>query len=179
LYKSSKSNGIRTINSSKRNQAIKKYQKSTTTSLSESVGRIVYAQRLKNDELQNRVNELKTENEKLLDENKVLKRMHKREEIAIKRYENQDSDITRIVKNHIEEANVLKATIKKIKSENKKLYNNLIEKDEEIRSLKKKVDEMKKMLNEKKMFDIVDLSKQLDESKKDLSSYKEKYEVIF
>ncbi len=141
--------------------------------------RIVSAQRLKNNELQNRLNELKLENEKLLDENKILKRMHKREEIAIRRFENQDNDIARIVKNHVEEGNVLKDTIKKLKNDNKKLYNQLIDKDEEIRSLRKKLDEMKKILSEKKIMDIVELNKLLEQTKKDFSIFKEKCDVRF
>jgi chromosome segregation ATPase len=155
----------------------KKYQKSNTTSLNESVSRVMSAQRLKNNELQNKLNELRMENEKILEENRTLKRMHKREEIAVKRLENQDNDITRLIKNHLEETGSLREQLKKAKNENKKFYNSLIEKDEEIRSLKKKCDEMRKIMNDKKLMDSVELSKRLDELEKDLQNYKTKCEV--
>lgn len=168
---------MRTIYNS-RNQPPKKYQKANTESLSESFNRILSAQKLKNNELSNRLNELKNENEKLIEEIKTLKRVHKREEIAIRRFENQDNDVGRIVKNHIEEAHSLKEALKKAKTENKKLSGVLIEKEEEIRSLKKKSDELRKVLNDKKLMDSVELTKQLEQAEKDMANLKHKCESL-
>ena len=173
--------GLRTINNQRRGQPARRYQKSMTAQVAvvdESLGRIVSAQRLKNNELQNRLVELRSANEKLVDENRTLKRMHKREEIAIKRFESQDSDMARLVKNHTDETNALRETIKKTKSENKKLYNTLIDKDEEIRALKKKCDELNKILGDKKLLDSVELSKQLEQAERDREHFKAKYDAL-
>ena len=63
---------------------------------SKTAVRVMSAQRLKNNDLQNRISELNIELEKLKDENKTLKRVHHREEIALKKFEHQDNDIAQI-----------------------------------------------------------------------------------
>ncbi|RNA41553.1 lebercilin isoform X1 [Brachionus plicatilis] len=147
-----------------------------TEQISQTAMRVMSAQRLKNNDLNNRLKELMKEMEKLREENKMLTRVHKREERALKNLENQEHDVGRMVRNHLDETNVLKEQIKKIKGENKKLTTTLIEKDEEIRAMKKKNDEMKKLLVDKKLFDNAELSKRLETSERDLANYKSKYE---
>lgn len=137
------------------------------------------AQRLKNNDLQNRITELNLELEKLRDENKTLKRVHHREEIALKKLETQDVDVSRMVRNHMEEASALKEIIKTIKNENRKLNNTLIDKDEEIRTTRKKYDELKKILKDKKLLDSAELSRKLEQCEKDLATYKTKNEVCY
>jgi hypothetical protein len=145
--------------------------------LNQTVMRLMSAQRLKNNDLQNRIAELNIEIEKLKDENKLLKRVHHREEIAIKKFESHDNDVSRLVKNHADETHALKETIKNIKNENRRLNSTLIDKDEEIRSLKKKKDDLKKILNDKKLFDSLELSKKLDQAEASLAHYKTKSDV--
>jgi hypothetical protein len=166
--------GSRKNNSNIKN-AIPKSQ--ANEALNQTVLRLMSAQRLKNNDLQNRIAELNIEIEKLKDENKILKRVHHREEIAIKKYESHDNDVSRLVKNHADETHSLKETIKNIKNENKRLNSNLIDKDEEIRSLKKKKEDLKKILNDKKLFDSFELSKKLDQAETNLTLYKTKADV--
>jgi hypothetical protein len=147
-------------------------------SLSKTAIRVMSAQRLKNIELQNRINEMNIEMEKLKEENRTLKRVHRREEIAIKRLEDQDTDVARLVKNHTEETHALREIIRKLKNENRKLSSTLIDKDEEIRVIKKKLDEYLKILNDKKLMDNVELAKKLSTTEKELSNYKSRHEVI-
>lgn len=148
-----------------------------TEQISQTAMRVMSAQRLKNNDLNNRLKELMKEVEKLREENKILNRVHKREEIALKHLENQEHDVARMVRNHLDETNVLKEQIKKVKNDNKKLTATLIEKDEEIRSMKKRNDDMKKLLTDKKLFDNAELSKKLDSCENELTNYKSKYEV--
>jgi sugar-specific transcriptional regulator TrmB len=135
------------------------------------------AQRLKNNDLQNRIAELNSQMEKLKEENRTLKRVHHREENALKRLESQDNDVTRLIRNHMEESNALKEIIKTVKTENQKLSKILIDKDEDARNLKKKLDEYKKILNDKKLLDSAELSKRLEQCEKDLTNSKLKCEV--
>ena len=139
--------------------------------------KVMSAQRLKNNDLQNRIAEMNIELEQLKEENKTLKRVHHREEIALKKFEAQDNDIAQIVKNHMNESNALKEVVKKIKNENRKITGSLIEKDEEIRTLKKKQEEYKQILNDKKLLDSVELAKKLEQANNSLSEYKKKIEV--
>jgi len=140
-------------------------------------GRVLSAQRIKNNDLRNKLNEMNLEMEKLKEENRTLKRMHQREEIALKRLETQENDVSRLVKNHMEEASALKNIIKTVKADNRKLNGVLIDKDEEIRNLKKKYSDLKKILNDKKLLDSAELSKKLEQSEQELTSYKLKTEV--
>jgi chromosome segregation ATPase len=144
---------------------------------SKTAVKVMSAQRLKNNDLQNRIAEMNIELEQLKEENKTLKRVHHREEIALKKFEAQDNDIAQIVKNHMNESNALKEVVKKIKNENRKITGSLIEKDEEIRALKKKQEEFKQILNDKKLLDSVELAKKLDQANNSLSEYKKKIEV--
>ena len=136
------------------------------------------AQRLKNNDLQNRIAEMNLEIEKLKEENKTLKRVHHREEIALKKFEAQDNDIAQIVKNHLSESTALKEVVKKVKNENRKLTGSLMEKDEEIRAIKKKQEEYKQIINDKKLLDSVELAKRLEQANNSLSECKKKNEVI-
>ena len=163
--------------SSKRSN-LNSQQRPPAEQFSKTAVRVMSAQRLKNNDLQNRIAEMNIELEKLKEENKTLRRVHHREEIAIKKYETQDNDITRLVKNHTEESNVLKESVKNIKNENRKLTNNLMEKDDELRALKKKLDDYKKILNDKKLLDSAELAKRLDLANTNLSEYKKKVEVL-
>ncbi len=144
---------------------------------SKTAVKVMSAQRLKNNDLQNRIAEMNIELEQLKEENKTLKRVHHREEIALKKFEAQDNDIAQIVKNHMNESNALKEVVKKIKNENRKITGSLIEKDEEIRTLKKKQEEYKQILNDKKLLDSVELAKKLEQANNSLSEYKKKIEV--
>ena len=146
-------------------------------SISQTAMRVLSAQRLKNNDLKNQIGELTIELEKLRNENRTLKRIHQREEIALKKLENHEVDVGRLVRNHAEEVNALKETLKKVKHENRKLNSTLIDKDEEIRSLKKRNDDLKKILNDKNLLDSVELGKKLDLAEKNLSESKTRADV--
>ena len=146
--------------------------------LVEKTVRVMSAQRLKNNDLRNRITELGIEMDKLREENKLLKRVHHREEIAIKRLESQDTDLNRIVKNHMEETTALKDAVKAVKAENRKLSGALMEKDEEIRAHKKRNEDLRKILTDKKLLDSVELSRKLEVAEKDLAAYKSKSETL-
>lgn len=146
--------------------------------LNNKTNRLISAQRLKNNDLQNRISELNIELEKLRDENKTLRRVQKREEIALKKLESQDVDISRIVKTYSEEVNSLKQKMRKVNGENKKLSTNLMERDDELRVLKKKYSELKEILNDKKLLESADLSKKLEQCEKELNEQKSKCQVI-
>lgn len=137
------------------------------------------AQRLKNNDLQNRIAEMSMAIEKLKEENRTLKRVHHREEAALKRLENQDNDVARLIRNHMEESNALKDIIKSVKNDNQRINKMLIDKDEEIRTLKKRHDDMKKIMSDKKLLDSAELSKKLEHSETLLKEYKTKSDVIF
>lgn len=135
------------------------------------------AQRQKNNDLQNRIGELTSQIETLKEENRTLKRVHQREEAALRKLESQDSDVSRLIRNHMEEANALKEIIKNVKGENTRLNKVLIDKDEDIRQLKKKLEEFKKILSDKKLLDSAELNRRLEQCEKELDSFKLKCEV--
>lgn len=145
--------------------------------LSQAAIRVMSAQRHKNTDLQNRIAEMNLEMDKLREENKTLRRVHLREEVAIKRFESQDTDLNRLMRNHTDETNALKEQIKKLKLETRRLNSNLIDKEEEVRSVRKKNDEFKKILNDKKLLDSVELTKTLEQTEKDIQELKIKLEV--
>lgn len=136
------------------------------------------AQRFKNNELQNRITELVSELEALKEEHRTMKRLHIREGQALKKHENHEVDISKMMKNHQEEQGILKEMNKKLKTENKRINTLLLEREEELRSVKKKNDEMKKIMNDKKLIDSFEISKKLEVAEKDLEEYKQKCEVI-
>ena len=86
----------------------------------------------------NKIVELNLELEKLRVENKTLKRIQAREEAAYTKLENVQIDMKKTIKKHVEEINNLRLELEKAWEHNKKLTANLILKDDELRSLKKK-----------------------------------------
>lgn len=154
-------------------------QRPPTDQLNRVAVRVMSAQRLKNNDLQNRIAEMSMAIEKLKEENRTLKRVHHREEAALKRLENQDNDVARLIRNHMEESNALKDIIKSVKNDNQRINKMLIDKDEEIRTLKKRHDDMKKIMSDKKLLDSAELSKKLEHSETLLKEYKTKSDVIF
>ena len=92
---------------------------------------------IRND-TQNKLVELSMELDKLKLENKTVKRMHAREEVAFTKLENHHIDLKKTIKKHVEEINNLKLELQKSWEQNKKLTSNLIIKDEELRELRKK-----------------------------------------
>jgi len=135
------------------------------------------AQRFKNNELQNQIAELLVEVATLKEENRTMKRVHAREEIALKKHESQDTDIAKMIKNHQEEQRVTKENNNKLKAENKRINNMLLEKEEELRVMKKKNDEMKKIISDKKLYESSEIMKQLESYKKELEESKQKSDV--
>ena len=135
------------------------------------------AQRFKNNELQNRLNEVIMEMEKLKEENKTLRRVHQREELALKKFESHDIDLSRIMKTHNDEIGVVKEMLKKSKAENKRINNLLLDKEDELRTMKKKNEEYKNILNDKKLIDTHEINKKLEQTDKELQEYKQKSEV--
>ncbi len=106
-----------------------------------------------------------------------MKRVHAREEIALKKHESQDTDIAKMIKNHQEEQRVTKENNNKLKAENKRINNMLLEKEEELRVMKKKNDEMKKIISDKKLYESSEIMKQLESYKKELEESKQKSDV--
>jgi len=140
--------------------------------------RVISAQRIKNNELENKLTEMSTELEKLYTENKTLKRMHKREEVALKKMEDNDVDVNRLIRNYTEELSSFKGKIKKHQDENKRLNNTLIDREEELRVNKKKYAELKDILNDKKLLDSAELAKKLEKAERELGEYKAKCETL-
>ncbi len=115
--------------------------------------------------------------EELKVENKTLKRVHIREEIALKKHENQDIDLAKMMKTHQEELTVVKDLNRKQQKENKRITALLMEREEDLRAYKKKADEMKKIINDKKLLDSVEITRKLEIIQKEMEEHKEKSEV--
>ncbi len=139
--------------------------------------KVMSAQRFKNNELQNQIAELLAEVASLKEENRTMKRVHAREEIALKKHESQDTDIAKMIKNHQEEQRVVRENNSKLKAENKRVNSLLLEKEEELRGVRKKNDEMKKIIGDKKLYDSNEIIKQLEACKKELEETKLKCDV--
>ena len=150
---------------------------SSTDQLTNKTGRLLSAQRIKNNDLQNRISEMNIEIEKIREENRTLKRMHKREEVALKKLETQDTDVTKVVKGYQDEINALKDKIRKLQSDNRKINNSLLDREDEVRVLKKKYGELKDILNDKNLIESAELNKKLEATQQELSEQRSKYQV--
>ncbi len=148
-----------------------------TGDINQATRQVLSAQRFKNNELQNKLTEVMNELEELKVENKTLKRVHIREEIALKKHENQDIDLAKMMKTHQEELTVVKDLNRKQQKENKRITALLMEREEDLRAYKKKADEMKKIINDKKLLDSVEITRKLEIIQKEMEEHKEKSEV--
>ena len=67
--------------------------------------------------------------------------------------------------------------LKKSKAENKRINNLLLDKEDELRTMKKKNEEYKNILNDKKLIDTHEINKKFEQTDKELQEYKQKSEV--
>lgn len=87
-------------------------------------------------------------------------------------------DVNRILKNYTEQITSLKEKIRKIGSDNKKVTNSLLDREDELRVLKKKYYELKEILNDKKLLESAELSKKLDRAENELNEQRSKCTLL-
>ncbi|CAF1557512.1 unnamed protein product, partial [Didymodactylos carnosus] len=126
--------------------------------------RLLSAQNTKLKTLENKIAELKLDLDTIRVENHTLKTIQRREEMALKKYENQDYDIQRILKEYTSEIQHTKELLFNEKQSKLKLEKTIDSKDEILRDTKKRLKYYEKITMEKNLDERYEMKEKLKES---------------
>lgn len=137
--------------------------------------RVLSAQNQKFNELQSRLNELRRQLENERFENQTLRMIQKREEKALRKYEDQEYDIHKVARNYTHEIADVKDKIIDEKESQTKLEKNIEDRNEQLHDQNKRIRFYHKLVEEEPELDQSDeLRQRLEEAEKKLKKYEKK-----
>lgn len=132
------------------------------------VRRVLSANRNKVNSLQNLILELQTENEQLRLENRDLKRSSRIQEKVIKKYDNEEAEISLLIQKHSSELRFLKEKLKKQKEGNERSTEEIHRKDLEIQKLRDKLRRCEELIKDRQLDEREKLQQKLSRLEQDL-----------
>jgi DNA repair exonuclease SbcCD ATPase subunit len=156
-------------------QPIRRLKQSATSSTkTETEKRALSAQNDKLRSLEARLAELRRELEAQRIENSTLRTIQRREEKAIKKYEEKEYDIHRIVKDYTHEIDHIKDVLTNEREVKMKLERRIQIREEKLRDQTKRLKEYEKIVQEKKLDERYELHEKLSTTDKRLKEVQEK-----
>ncbi|KAK6641857.1 hypothetical protein RUM44_013575 [Polyplax serrata] len=146
--------------------------------LSEFTQRIMSAKLLRVKQVQNQLNETQLQLNELINENRILRNMQKRQEGALKRYEGNHAELPQLIRSHNEEIRTLKASNKQIKVQLRESNTKLKEREAELETLRDNYTKLKKLSTEKNLLDREKLQKKVDDLQEVIKEQEEKIQVL-
>jgi len=119
------------------------------------------ARRNRVNELNNDLTEAHIKLEELRKENRLLKTLQHRQDKALKRLEDTENDLPRIISQHMEEQRVLRARLRKSHDSERITENKLRKANDEIQKMESTLRRFKKMVYDRNLGERADLQKKL------------------
>uniref|UniRef100_A0A8C5JWW9 Lebercilin domain-containing protein n=1 Tax=Jaculus jaculus TaxID=51337 RepID=A0A8C5JWW9_JACJA len=123
--------------------------------------RVLSARRLKITELQNEVSELQVRLTELLKENKALKRLQYRQEKALNKFEDAESEISQLILRHNNEITALKERLRKSQEKERATEKRVKDTEGELCKTKFSLQKLKKISEARHLPERDDLAKKL------------------
>lgn len=137
--------------------------------------RIQSAQNQKYNELQSRLNELRRQLENERFENQTLRVIQKREEKALRKYEDQEYDVHKVARNYTHEIADVKEKIVSEKENQMKLEKDVEDRNVQLHDQTKRIRFYHKLVEEEPQLDQSDdLRERLKEAEKKMKKYEQK-----
>ena len=137
--------------------------------------RVLSAQNQKYNELQSRLNELRRQLENERFENQTLRMVQKREEKALRKYEDQEYDVHKVARNYTREIADVKEKIVGEKENQMKLEKEMEDRNEQLHDQTKRIRFYHKLVEQEPELDQSDeLRERLKEAEKKLQKYEKK-----
>ncbi|RVE56013.1 hypothetical protein OJAV_G00231820 [Oryzias javanicus] len=127
--------------------------------------RMLSARLLKINELRNALTELQQSMEDLKKENRVLKQLQVRQEKALRRYDDTESEISLLLARHSNETHVLRERLRRTQERERVAEQRLKDAEEQLQKSRVTVTRLKKLVDQRELGTRDELSHRLDEEK--------------
>uniref|UniRef100_A0A3B4AZ24 Lebercilin domain-containing protein n=1 Tax=Periophthalmus magnuspinnatus TaxID=409849 RepID=A0A3B4AZ24_9GOBI len=127
--------------------------------------RMLSARLLKINELRNALAELQQHTNELQKENRVLRQLQLRQEKALHRYDDTESEISQLISRHSNEVHVLRERLRRTQERERTVERRLKESEGQLLRSQATVARLKKLVNQRDLGQRDELTRKLDEEK--------------
>ncbi|TKS76054.1 Lebercilin Leber congenital amaurosis 5 protein [Collichthys lucidus] len=127
--------------------------------------RMLSARLLKINELRNALAELQQRTDELQKENRILRQLQVRQEKALHRYDDTESEISQLLTRHTNETKVLRERLRRTQERERAAERRLKDSEEQLQRSQSTIARLKKLVNKKELGARDELSRRLEEEK--------------
>ncbi|XP_068580800.1 lebercilin isoform X2 [Cebidichthys violaceus] len=127
--------------------------------------RMLSARLLKINELRNSLAELQQRTEELQKENRVLRQLQVRQEKALQRYDDTESEISQLLSRHTNETHVLRERLRRAQERERAAERRMKDSEEQLQRSQVTIARLKKLVDQRDLGARDELSRRLDEEK--------------
>ncbi|XP_060069674.1 myb-like protein X isoform X1 [Ylistrum balloti] len=132
------------------------------------IQRVLSARKLRINELRNNMEDLVKQIEDLKEENKLLKKTQYRQEKALNRFEDRESDLPQIMQRHNNETRTMREQLKKTKEKYDRTDRYLRDAEDELEKVKNKMKKYKRLVDENDLLERDELQNKVKKVEIDL-----------
>ncbi|KAK7866030.1 hypothetical protein R5R35_008543 [Gryllus longicercus] len=140
--------------------------------------KIMSAKLLRVKQLQNELTDAQFQLNELSTENRILRTLQKRQDMALKKYEGTQAELPQLIRSHNEEVRTLKTKLKQVKNQCKELDNNLKMRETELSALQEQHRHLIKLSKNKHLGEREQLQQQLEHMQDLLKEQDKKIQVL-
>ncbi|XP_033740405.1 trichohyalin-like isoform X2 [Pecten maximus] len=132
------------------------------------IQRVLSARKLRINELRNNMEDLLKQIEDMKEENKLLKKTQYRQEKALNRFEDRESDLPQIMQKHNNETRAMRDQLKKTKEKYERTDRYLRDAEDELEKVKGKMKKYKRLVDENDLLERDELQTKVKKAEIDL-----------
>lgn len=140
--------------------------------------RLLSAKQRRINDIQNELTETEQRLVDMTKENKLLKTVQHRQDKALRRFQDVENDLPRLISQNFEEQKVLKARLKKAQEAERLLEEKLKDNNDDMQKMEKTLRKLKKVVYDKNLGERSELARQLTSTESDLSSAERKIKEL-
>ncbi|XP_060908172.1 lebercilin isoform X4 [Labrus mixtus] len=127
--------------------------------------RMLSARLLKINDLRNSLAELQQRTDELQKENRILRQLQVRQEKALQRYDDTESEISQLLSRHSNETQVLRERLRRTQERERAVERRLKDSEEQLQRSHATIAKLKKLVNQRELGARDELSRKLEEEK--------------
>lgn len=127
--------------------------------------RMLSARLLKINELRNTLTELQQRTNELQKENRVLRQLQVRQEKALQRYDDTESEISQLISRHSNETHVLRERLRRTQERERTVERRLKDSEEQLQRSQATITRLKKLVDQRNLGQRDELTRKLNEEK--------------
>ncbi|PSN52938.1 hypothetical protein C0J52_03630 [Blattella germanica] len=139
------------------------FNSSSKINMTEYSQKIMSVKLLQVKQLRNELTDAQFQLNELATENRLLKTLQKRQDLALKKYEGTKAELPELIHSHNEEVRVLRAKVKQLKSQCREKDHRIKELDADIQALRDQHHRLLKLSKDRQLGDREQLSKKVED----------------